>query len=356
MLRAVARQSAHRVVFAAVRPYSIPTPTESADKKQPPPLPPNKKQKIDLRPAPIKPKPPPPPTPKIPRSFPQASHGLPPAPKLDAAKQEVLHDLQDAEKHGILTPAPPDANWFKKTLHQLIQLMKFYYRGVKLIFSRRKEIAIIKARIKAGGPPLTRVEFRLIETQKDDINKVVPFLIIALVLEEIIPLIAIYAPFLLPSTCILPSQRERIEAKRAEKAAAFMTQYYTTFGELVRAEQPKGFLSLSALSTVPSAPTAVCGLLGLSTIGFDALRIRRIRRHLEFITRDDQLLLQDNKTLSHREVVEALEERGIASQNMSPADAQSRLSRWLDAVKDSSSQVDDDALARRLYLIVYSHS
>lgn len=52
-------------------------------------------------------------------------------------------------------------------------------------------------------------------------------------------------------------------------------------------------------------------LLGLSTIGIDALRIRRIRRHLEFVTRDDQLLMQHTASLSHRELREALEERGM---------------------------------------------
>ena len=48
-------------------------------------------------------------------------------------------------------------------------LISPYFCGVKLIFSRRKHIALIKARIKAGGAPLTRSEYRLIQTQKDDI-------------------------------------------------------------------------------------------------------------------------------------------------------------------------------------------
>jgi len=52
-------------------------------------------------------------------------------------------------------------------------LKKFYYRGVKLIYTRRKEIALIKDRIAAGGAPLTRAEFRLIQTQKDDLKKYV---------------------------------------------------------------------------------------------------------------------------------------------------------------------------------------
>ena len=48
-------------------------------------------------------------------------------------------------------------------------------------------------------------------------DRLVPFVLTIVILEEIIPLIVIYAPGLLPSTCILPSQRERILTKRHEK-------------------------------------------------------------------------------------------------------------------------------------------
>ncbi|KAF8160991.1 hypothetical protein B0H34DRAFT_781657 [Crassisporium funariophilum] len=320
----------------------------------PTPQPP-KKHKIDLRPGPIKQN-----TPTL-----SASHLIPPkpirtksatepsAPAFSAAKEQVLKDLHNAEAHGILKPPPADANWFKRTLHQAIELLKFYYRGVKLIFLRRKDIAMIKARIKEGGTSLTRSEFRLIQTQKDDINKVIPFLIIAVLLEEVIPLIAIYAPFMLPSTCILPSQRLRIETKRAEKAQAFAAKYAHVYPELKRSENPAGFLPLASLR-LEGASTAACALLGLSTIGIDALRIRRIRRHLEFIIKDDQLLLQAAHAhpLSHRELKEAVEERGILmAQGLSHKELQSRLSTWLNAIKDSSETVDDSAIARRLALL-----
>lgn len=36
---------------------------------------------------------------------------------------------------------------------------------------------------------------------------------ILVILEEILPLVVLYVPGLLPSTCILPSQSERIEQK-----------------------------------------------------------------------------------------------------------------------------------------------
>ncbi|KAF4621012.1 hypothetical protein D9613_000592 [Agrocybe pediades] len=357
MLRTLGRDATRRhSSLILLRSYTTPSTTPSKLPSSHIPLANTKKPKVNLHPAPIKPKPSHTPTTtttttsstKIPRSF--STEKTVPQPPSKVA-EEIKHDVHDAEVHGILTPPPADANWAKRTLHQAIQLFKFYYRGVKLIFSRRKQITIINARIKAGGTPLTRSEFRLIETQKDDINKVVPFLIIALILEEVIPLIAIYAPFMLPSTCILPAQRERIEAKRADKAQLFASQYHSIYTALRRAEQPPGFLPLSALS-IASAPTAVCGLLGLSTIGIDFLRIRRIRHRLEFITRDDQLLLQDNKQLSQRELIEALEERGIATANLAQKDLHARLSWWLDAIKDSSSEIDDNALARRLALAI----
>lgn len=45
------------------------------------------------------------------------------------------------------------------------------------------------------------------------LGRLVPFLLIVLIIEEIIPLIVMYVPGILPSTCILPSQLERIQTK-----------------------------------------------------------------------------------------------------------------------------------------------
>jgi LETM1 and EF-hand domain-containing protein 1 len=51
--------------------------------------------------------------------------------------------------------------------------------------------------------------------------RLVPFVAIVLILEEVIPLIVLYAPGMLPSTCILASQRARIDAKRREKQRVY---------------------------------------------------------------------------------------------------------------------------------------
>jgi LETM1 and EF-hand domain-containing protein 1, mitochondrial len=56
--------------------------------------------------------------------------------------------------------------------------------------------------------------------------------LIILIIEEIIPLVVMYAPGLLPSTCILPSQKERIDAKKREKKAAYVATMPETFEEI----------------------------------------------------------------------------------------------------------------------------
>jgi hypothetical protein len=47
----------------------------------------------------------------------------------------------------------------------------------------------------------------------------VPFLSVILILEEALPFVVIYAPFLLPSTCKLPSQQRRIDSIADQKRA-----------------------------------------------------------------------------------------------------------------------------------------
>ena len=55
--------------------------------------------------------------------------------------------------------------------------------------------------------------------QKQDVQKVIPFFFVALILEEAIPFIAILAPGTLPSTWLLPSQSRRVSMQKDLKAA-----------------------------------------------------------------------------------------------------------------------------------------
>jgi len=236
-------------------------------------------------------------------------------------------------------------------MHKGIQLAKFYYRGVKLIFVRRTEVSAINARIRAGGTSMTRHEYRLIATQRNDVRKVIPFIVIALLLEEIIPVIALYVPSMLPSTCILPSQRQRIELKKAEKAMAFSSIYKPLFAQLRAHENPAGHLPFEVLRQ-PGVSEAICGILRLPTIGVDVLRARKIKRHLAFIAEDDQLLLCDNSPLPERDLNEALEERGILIQGLTLQAKLGLLRWWLESVRGADINASS---CRRLSLILSKH-
>jgi LETM1 and EF-hand domain-containing protein 1 len=65
-------------------------------------------------------------------------------------------------------------------------------------------------------------------------DRLVPFILIIMLFEETLPLVVIFAPFMLPSTTVLPSQAERIYAKREEKKAQALStaRWYTQHEKL----------------------------------------------------------------------------------------------------------------------------
>jgi hypothetical protein len=130
MLRVVGRDACRSSRSLLLRYYSTPTNSTTPSTPLPSPTTPSpKKPKIDLRPAPIKPIQKPPPLSDVllakthrqtrtPSNSASAS-----STKLANAKEEVQQAIHNAEVHGILKPPPPDANWFKRTLHTAIQLL-----------------------------------------------------------------------------------------------------------------------------------------------------------------------------------------------------------------------------------------
>ncbi|KAK1229165.1 hypothetical protein PQX77_007737 [Marasmius sp. AFHP31] len=350
-----------RVQVARVRYVSAASPSTStsSELKDVPPIITQRKQKLDLHPAPKKldassttPKSQPKPIlSKKTTATTSSSSPSPQPPKgeNEGVKATLQRDIKNAEELGILKPAPPDANMFRKLMHSAWEMTKFYFRGAKLIYTRQGEIRVIKRRVKSGGVPLTRIEGRMIEQQRKDINKIVPFLIIASLLEEVVPIIALYAPFMLPSTCLLPSQRERIEGKKTMKALSTISTSRPRFLAL-KAESQDGKLPLTALRH-PGSAAMVCSILRLPTFGPDPLRKWRITRHLRFISGDDHLMIKDDvlKIMTKEDMQQALDERGFISQGLTLKECESRLKWWLESVKDSSPE---DAIPRRLLLLM----
>ena len=116
-------------------------------------------------------------------------------------------------------------------------------------------------------------------------------------------------------------------------------------------------------------------LLGHSSWGFSALRLRRIQRHLQQVAEDDALLIQEDmgKHLSQAELQAALDERGMyveicnvlhlfallivvlrnsVTNGLTPTQWQSRLQWWLQHV--SSDSQPTDPVARRVLLVASS--
>ncbi|KAJ3490931.1 hypothetical protein NLI96_g1098 [Meripilus lineatus] len=350
---------------------SRPTPplASVSDVKQegvPPSPPPLKKHKVELRPAPMK-------TPK-----PQVLAGPPPvqavsphptviesqssktdeastassAEKPESIKDTNKRDLEVASQHGILAPPPEGSSRFYKLFHQAKELFKFYYRGLKLINTNRLRVNEMTRRVKAGGPPLTRWETRFIQTYRADALKLIPFALIIIVIEEILPLVVLYTPFLLPSTCILPSQKERIDGKKRGKQQGYALTMHSVFEEIFQKGQSDPSLSVQSLLEGPGL-TSMSGLLGIPTWGPSALVRYRFNKHLTSVRADDALLIKEDMgaSLTRSELREALEERGLLTEGFTIKQWQSRLRWWLSHVQSAETAENADPVRERIMLV-----
>ncbi|KAI0093294.1 hypothetical protein BDY19DRAFT_419586 [Irpex rosettiformis] len=272
----------------------------------------------------------------------------------DGVISSAKHDLEEAAQHGILVPPPPNAGVVARLFHQAKELFKFYYRGLKLINTNRKRANEMKERVKIGGPPLTRWEHRFIRTSEEDMRKLIPFALIILIAEEVIPLVVMYTPFILPSTCILPAQKERIDGKLHAKQQVSAASMRDTFERIYALGKSDAGKDVKHLLDGPGL-IAYSGILGHSNYSLDFLRMRKIRKHLSAVAEDDALLIREARgsRLTPSEVTGALSERGIVTEGLSLKQQQARLQWWLTEIQKSQteSQQHDDPIAHHLVLI-----
>ncbi|KZT27981.1 hypothetical protein NEOLEDRAFT_1233244 [Neolentinus lepideus HHB14362 ss-1] len=326
----------------------------------PTPKPVTRKPKIDLKPAPVK-------LTKLPQSNTVPSASTPtPSDKSSAtaskakdgssttltaaqlalrtAEDAKARDIAEAIKHGILAPPPAGAGTVRRAVHQIWELMKFYFRGIRMVMRNSQRTKEMQKRVAEGGHPLSRWETRFIQAYRQDMKRLIPFLLIVLVIEEIVPLIALYAPGMLPSTCILPSQRQRIQEKRRERLTAVVDVNQVLLAKIERLAGDSGIVTPSQLD--PYATSILSTILDASSIiPLNAMRRQKITKKLTEIYEDDTHLIREDfgKRLTAEEVTEALEERG-----MCPLE-QSRLLRWW--LKGVTDVDETNAISRRVALI-----
>ncbi|THH28529.1 hypothetical protein EUX98_g5656 [Antrodiella citrinella] len=226
-------------------------------------------------------------------------------------------------------------------------------RGLKLIFTNRKRANEMLERVRTGGPSLTRRETQFIRTTKVDLLKLIPFAMIIIIVEEIIPLIVLYAPFILPSTCILPTQKDRIDAKQREKQRVLVASYSDVFAKLAKDQSVQVSVE-SFLSGVTLKP--VSGMLGISTYTPRVFQLNALKRHLTTIGEDDALLLREHHGahLTPSELRQALLERGIATDEVPEDLWRTRLTWWLSSVEKLSDKTAVDPASERLRLVACS--
>ncbi|KAG2153682.1 uncharacterized protein EDB93DRAFT_1134125 [Suillus bovinus] len=318
-----------------------------------------RKHRVELKPGPLKRPSPSSATPRPqPTSLKQAHPSFPafrPSPvsstpdSVPSAIELAKQDIADATAQGVLRPPPHDAGTIKRFTHQAFELLKFYFRGLKAINTHRKQAAAIRSRIATGGAALSRAESRFIRTFQQDALKLIPFVIVVVVMEELIPFIALYVPRMLPSTCVLPGQRDRISGKARNNQQLALSGNWQVFDLLRKESENSGFIPTLNLKN----PGALCGLIGIPAWGPLQLLRWRLNHHLQNIASDDKMLKQEayGRDLTLPELREALQERGMPmfSATNSADELRAQLKWWIDMTEIMPEGAD--AVSRRLFVL-----
>ncbi|WFD26732.1 hypothetical protein MNAN1_001717 [Malassezia nana] len=210
------------------------------------------------------------------------------------APVRVLH--HSATRWSSIEPKKEDSKQMtiKERLVQLWNtvkyLFRFYLDGVKQIWRNRAQVKAIQRHVRETQRDYTWEETQMIRTHSSDMLKLPLFLLILVTVEELLPLMVIYTPFLLPSTCILPSQalkiRQRLEVNR-ETAVQNIQNLLREHKEI----QPQSDSLPDALAALPPASLRELTIVyNLSKWGTDGFRRERILNHVRQLQEDDQRL------------------------------------------------------------------
>jgi hypothetical protein len=221
--------------------------------------------------------------------------------------------------------------------------LAFYKTGVKNVYYNMMNSFNIYSRldklhkssvtnaIKAND--LSRCEFQLLERSKFDLKRVPVFALVFLVCGEFTPLVVIALSGVVPWTCRIPKQvdgdRKKLETRRA-----------ISFRNLTlpppKDEGVDGLqrMQLLHISWSLGLCSSVWDWLGGQLPGLPTpLLRRRVRRRVEYLKVDDELIMKEGgvKGMDPEEVKMACVERGIDVLGKGDGELKRRLSQWLHA-------------------------
>jgi hypothetical protein len=174
--------------------------------------------------------------------------------------REAIADYLEAERSGhVAAPGP-----------------EFYWSGIKLLRTNFMDMRTLQKGKKTEGWVLTRRELRFIERTQGDLIRLIPFVVLFATVEELIPLMVLYSPWMLPSTTILPSQLLRIKAGEEQKRRSALLSMGKHIKDISQAILPKNVQGLDTLEI-----NGLCRALDVGNIAPEFWLKRRLQSRLE---------------------------------------------------------------------------
>ncbi|CAG8439250.1 11437_t:CDS:2 [Ambispora gerdemannii] len=248
------------------------------------------------------------------------------------------------------------------------ELVTFYKNGLKQLWENQKVARQLKAKRDENLSSLTRHEFQLacIRTADSDRSKLIPFALVLITIPELLPLLVIMAPFLVPSTCVTPEQLEKRRHKLYEKQQTIHNEILGSSNVANLAEED--FQNLQRMiqlqRTVEGHKVSLknfnshllkyfCKFMDLRTWGTRKMLQKRLEKHLDYIFEDDLMIQKEDVTkLTIDELLKASQERGIRCINISKSQMRHALDYWISLHLNEDPEISDFLLMfSRIFLL-----
>ncbi|KAI7868602.1 LETM1-like protein-domain-containing protein [Spinellus fusiger] len=232
-------------------------------------------------------------------------------------------------------------------------LVVFYKDGIKLLWGNRKTAKELKRKVQQEGYVLSRSEFQLIYRSEKDVLKLIPFGVVFCILPESIPLLIMFVPGVVPSTCLKESQigyfiylfqESEKQREKLDKLRQTMCMNVIKSSEKIQNITPEDFLSVRNFTAISKNYdfdfdlaridkkhlASYCKFMNLSGWGTQGILKRRLDKHMDYLLEDDKLLAKEGvDTLSDSELKQAAEERGMRSINNNMDNISRGVKYWM---------------------------
>ncbi|KAK3941351.1 hypothetical protein QBC46DRAFT_311823 [Diplogelasinospora grovesii] len=193
--------------------------------------------------------------------------------------------------------------------------LTFYKTGLKHIWTNTQLVYKRDPNYQTLAPPGTRSELVLKERWRHDVRRLPVFALLLLICGEFTPLVVLAVPSIVPFTCRIPAQVNRLQRQLQERRAS-------SFAAIAAQQQTADVVVNHLAQTL--------GVAGKYTPGF--LAARKVERRLKFLAEDDRLLVQAGGVdkLEADEVRLACVDRGIDVLDRPEGELRGVLNKWLD--------------------------